>query len=117
MVDVKQVHQKSMASFQAAFADENAAYQRAAATGDVEEMSRAANVMAGLRATMRELNNMANEVMNPQPAAVPVNGRGLTAAEAEAAKFSGITEEEYAKQKQKLWAMRARGEYPMPGQG
>jgi hypothetical protein len=66
---------------------------------------------------MDALNTMARDAMNPQGAAAQTNQHGLTATESEHARLSNLTDEEYSRNKARLWGMRSRGEYPMPGQG
>jgi uncharacterized coiled-coil protein SlyX len=72
MADIGEVHQRSLQGFQVALQQELAAYRQAELAGDVDEMARAAQQMAGLRASMRELNNMASEaVAMRQPPPMP----------------------------------------------
>ncbi|MET4372556.1 hypothetical protein ABIA99_005265 [Bradyrhizobium sp. LB12.1] len=122
-VDVREVQARSAEAFQVAYTEESANYQRAALVGDTEECARSASAMAGLRATCRELDMMAQEALNPQRPALPVNRYGLTAAETDVAlnSFSGVSDaeklESYARNKSKYRGMLARGEYSNNYQG
>lgn len=124
MSDVKTVHARSKASFQAALTQEMANYQQATANGDTDEQVRSAQVMAGLRASMRELDSMVAEVTQPQrqQQQQQVNEFGLTEEQAEIALKSFSAPDMSPDQKMKLYANnvnrlateRAAGRYPMP---
>ncbi|MES5485947.1 hypothetical protein QMZ05_24605 [Bradyrhizobium sp. INPA03-11B] len=130
-IDVRQVHARSVEGFQAAYAEETAAYQRAALAGDLDEAARAAQALAGLRATMRELETLANEAMTPrqQPLA---GAEDLSHRDVQLARHYGLTAQEigvakgwtnnpdlsdedkvrqYVENRQRYRHMRATGEY------
>lgn len=118
-VDINRVHQRSAEAIQAAMAEESANYQRASLIGDVDEAARAAQVIAGLRATTRELQGLYHEAMTPQSQrmAAPVNKYGLTEEEADVARhsYSGSTDDEkmqaYAQNRAKYRHMVQTGQY------
>ncbi|MCK1480483.1 hypothetical protein IVB27_38565 [Bradyrhizobium sp. 197] len=118
-VDVREVQQRSAEAFSAAYSEESANYQRAALVGDTEECARSANAMAGLRATCRELDMMAQEALNPARPAPPVNRFGLTELEADVARNSysapGVTDDQkmqaYAHNRAKYRHMVQTGQY------
>jgi hypothetical protein len=94
MTDVKQiqqVHARSLQSFNAALTEENANYQRAAAVGDLDEMSRAAAAMAGLRASRRELDLMAHEAMTPSAPPPLAGGDELSRRDVDLARKYGLS--------------------------
>jgi phage I-like protein len=117
MADIRNVYQRGIAQMQAAIKEAELDYQHSALAEDVDGMGHAAVRMAGLQSTYDKFVDLANRTINPQRAPAPTNQHGLTAAESEAARFSGVTDEEYGRNKARLWGMRNRGEYPMPGQG
>lgn len=119
-IDVGKVHARSMESFQAAFAEESAAYQRAMLSGDVDEAARAASTMAGLRATVSQLNSMAQEAYAASAPRADANKYGLSPDEVTIARglasndrnmSNDERERTYAEQKYKLQRMRADGTY------
>ncbi|MGM4870667.1 hypothetical protein AB7645_05500 [Bradyrhizobium sp. 956_D2_N1_5] len=116
MTDIKHVYQRGIAQMHAAYKEAELDYQHAALADDIDGMARAGVQMAGLEATFEKFNSIANRTANPQQR-TPTNQHGLTAAESEAARLSGVTDEEYGRNKARLWDMRNRGLYPMPGQG
>ena len=92
------------------------AYQHAEISGDVDGMAAAAQQMAGLRASARELDQMAQERYAAQPR--DVNRFGLSKDEIEVANShpdSSMTpdqkQELYARNREKYRHMRATGEY------
>jgi hypothetical protein len=130
MTDYNKVHQRSLQSLQSALAQENILYQQAYSNGDVDEMAQAAQNMAGMRATMRELNTMHREV-TAAPSVAPGNpdmsardqdlcrhyglsGEDLTIAKG----WTGDTripdterDETYLRNKQRYQTARANGSY------
>jgi hypothetical protein len=54
--------------------------------------------------------------MTPAQSGPRVNRYGLTEEESEIAKLSGISDEQYAQNRQKLYGLRAAGLYPAKGQ-
>lgn len=117
MTDIKNVYQRGIAQMNAAYKEAELDYQYAAVANDVDGMAQAGVRMAGLESTYEKFVALANRTVNPQPAPAPTNQHGLTATESEHARLSGITDEQYRQNKARLWGMRNRGEYPMPGQG
>lgn len=109
MSNEKEVYETAMAGYQSAIIDEQAAYQRAQLTGDFGEQVRASQSIAALRSQAQEFTRMATEhVASMRPAAAP-SAFGLSDAEREVAKFSGVTEEQYAANKTKMLAMKEQG--------
>src|SRR5581483_8430654 len=119
MVDIGKVHQRSVQDFQAAFQDAQAEFQQANIADDVEGAAFAAQKMAALRASMKELNGMATEYVASRQAAQPSNRYGLSPEEVEVAKnFTAdprMSEDQklatYAEQKAKYQHQRATGQY------
>jgi len=68
MNDVNRVYQRSVQGIDAAYAQEYAAYQQAQAVGDTDGAALAAQQMAGLRATRKELDSMVNDATASQRA-------------------------------------------------
>jgi hypothetical protein len=116
MADIKQVYNRGVANLGAALQAAMADYHYAESSNDVDGMADAAVRIAGLEATYAQFNSLANRTANPQ-VAVPTDRLGLNAREREHARISGVSNEEYSRNKQRLSAMRQRGEYPASGQG
>ncbi|RXH15226.1 hypothetical protein [Bradyrhizobium guangzhouense] len=117
MTDLRNVYHRGVAQIQAAIKEAELDYQHSALAEDVDGMGQAAVRMAGLQSTYDKFIDLANRTINPQRAPAPTNQHGLTATESEHAKLSGLSDEDYSRNKARLWGMRNRGEYPMPGQG
>lgn len=116
--DLRKVYQTSMAGYQAALLDEQQAFQRASAVGDVDEQVRASQALAALRVTMKEYDAMARDHARTQQAPQG-NKWGLSNDESEIARNSfgsqDLTndqrEEIYARNKAKYRSMLADGTY------
>ncbi|WP_426418475.1 hypothetical protein [Bradyrhizobium genosp. A] len=67
MADLREVHQRSLRGFQVAMQEANMHYQHAEINNDIDGMAAAAQQMAGLRASMNELNSMARDAYAAQP--------------------------------------------------
>ncbi len=96
--------------------DASISYQQAQAYNDLDGMASAAQQIAGLRASMRELDAMAREHYMAQPR--DVNRFGLNKDEIEVANShpdSSMTpdqkQELYARNRERYRHMRATGEY------
>jgi hypothetical protein len=127
MVDISEVHRRSLGGFQLAYQQELSAYRQAELSGDYDEMARAAQAMAAYRASMRELNAMATEAVAARQPAPDSNKYGLTPTEVEIARnsFGAIKDrsgrmsdlsddqkcELYVRNRAKLARMRQTGEY------
>lgn len=120
MADLRQIHERSLRGFQLAMEEAASAYRQADLANDVDGAARAAQEMAGLKASMDALNNMAREAYAQQMPRADANKYGLTPDEVTIARgiASGdrnMTNDErertYAEQKAKLSHMRMTGEY------
>lgn len=120
MPSIKEVHERSLQGFQLAMQEANVAYQQAAMYDDLEGMAAAAQQLAGLRASARELEIMARDAYSAQQPRADANRYGLSADEVIIARgiASGdrnMTNDErertYAEQKARLSHMRLTGEY------
>lgn len=116
MANLKEVYDVAMSGYSAALIEEQANFQKAELTGDFSEQVRASQAMAQLRAAASEYHNMANEHAASQRPTVQANKFGLSEREIEHAKIAGCSEEEYSKNKARLAALRARGEYATQSQ-
>jgi hypothetical protein len=119
MSDLKTVYQRGVQNLSAAYQAKISDYHYAQSNGDVDGMASAAMEMAGLEATAREFNNLANRAANPQQGAGAVDRWGLNADEREVAKNwtndPDVSEDQkfrtYAEQKQKYQYQRQAGIY------
>lgn len=113
MTDINEVHRRSTQSFALALQEASINYQRAAASNDIDGMSEAANTMAALRASMRELDLMRSEVQaqTATPTQQQQNPEGLSDEEADVARVSGLSPKEYRENRDRLRRMRADGSY------
>jgi hypothetical protein len=66
--DIRQVHARGVQGMQAAIEAENAAFRQAELSGDLDSMAQAAQRIAGMRATVREMGIMAQEEINRRAA-------------------------------------------------
>lgn len=90
---VAKLHARSVAPFNAAYAQEQANLQAARAMGDDDEIARAIGSMAGIRATIREMDRMAAEETNRQQA--PMAGtEDLPRRDVELARHYGLSAHE-----------------------
>jgi len=109
----------TMAAYQRALIEQQAAYQRAKLDGDTLAASAAYQEMAALRAQQREAHDLAVQEAAALAPSQSANKYGLSPLEVEVAHAShsapGVSKEEkardYAIQKQKLARMKATGEY------
>lgn len=118
MANEREVYDTALAGYQAAYIEEEANYRKAELTGDFSEQTRAFQAMGAHRAAMMGCHTIATDhvaSMQRQQTA-PTNKFGLSEREIEAAKISRLSEEEYSKNKARLAAMRARGEYATQSQ-
>lgn len=117
----KEVYNTAMAGYQSALIQEQAAFQQAQISGDLDEQVRASQSMASLRSQAKEYQALASEHARSIQAAQPMNRFGLSPEEIEIAHKSfsttGATKEEkerlYAENRAKLHRMRSTGEYRM----
>jgi hypothetical protein len=122
MSNFKDVYDVSMRGFQSAIVEEQARFQQATLTGDLEEQVRASQSMAGSRSAMREYHALASEHAASLQRAMPQNPNGLSQTETEIARKSrpdlpaDQAERLYAYNRHKLATMRANGSYS-DGQG
>ena len=118
MPDLKfydQTYRESMSDYDLAMQEEDLNIQRAEANGDTEAARTASQALAALRVQKNEYIAMSQQHAASLRDAPQGSQWGLSAAESEAAKISGISEQEYSKNKSKLADMRRRGEYPAKG--
>lgn len=116
MADIREVHRRSVHGIQVAIEEASIAYRQAEIYDDVDGMAHAAQQMAGLRASARELDMMARDAYAAQPR--NVNRFGLSKDEIEVANThpdSSMTQDQkqevYARNKQRYQHMRQTGEY------
>jgi phage I-like protein len=106
-----------MSDYDLAMREEELNIQRAEANGDTFAARTASQNLAGLRVQRSEYVAMSHAHAASLRPETNAERFGLSAAEAEHAKISGVTEQEYAKNKSKLAGLRQRGEYPAKGHG
>jgi hypothetical protein len=116
MSDMRRIAEMSVASYQAAIQQEVANFKQAQLAGDELEMVGAANKIASYRSAMQQIPRMLEEATNPAQPGPRVNRYGLTEEESEIAKLSGISDEQYLQNRQRLHGLRAAGLYPQKGQ-
>lgn len=120
MADLRQIHERSLRGFQIAMEEAASVYRQCELANDVDGAAAAAQQLAGLRASVNELNSMAREAYVQQMPRANANKYGLSADEVTIAHgMSGgdrtlsndERERSYAEQKARLQHMRATGEY------
>jgi hypothetical protein len=102
-IDVRKVHERGSAAFQAAYKEAEWEYQQAAVNEDVDGMASAGMKLAGLEATYEKFNSLADRAINPAPPGEPVNHYGLTASEVDVARNSFSAKDMTDDQKQRLY--------------